>query len=186
MKKKKIYVTALFLIGALLVSMTGCSSEPQGGNAESSFFENMEAADLDGNSLTSDIFAENKLTLVNVWNVGCTPCIEEIPALDKINKEFSDKGVSVKGLYYNFGEDPDEGEMKAIDEILTSADASYTHIVPSAEMYASEEMQSIRAFPTTYFVNAEGKIINTMEGARDYEGWKMIIEDALQEVENDA
>lgn len=58
---------------------------------------------LDGNKADSSLFAENKLTLVNVWNVGCTPCVQEIPILDQLNKEYEGKGVAIKGLYYGTG-----------------------------------------------------------------------------------
>ena len=54
-------------------------------------FTNMNTTDLDGNKVDSSIFANNKVTLVNVWNVGCTPCVNEIPDLDKLNSEYKDK-----------------------------------------------------------------------------------------------
>lgn len=193
MKMKKRNVAALMLAGILLVSLAGCGDSGSGGSSGEStaaaggdLFKNMAAKDLQGNGMDSSVFKENKLTLINVWNVGCTPCIEEIPVLDKLNREYKDKGVAIKGLYYNFGNDPDESERAAIDDILTKAKASYPHIVPSAEMYASDEMQELRAFPTTYFVDAEGTIIRMTEGARDYNGWKRFIDDVLQEVEGNA
>ena len=64
----------------------------------------MEIVDLKGEKVVSSIFSENDLTLVNVWNKGCIPCIEELPILDELNNEYKDKGVAIKGLYYGFRE----------------------------------------------------------------------------------
>ena len=151
--------------------------------AANGLFTKMEAVDLEGNALDSSIFEENKLTLVNVWNVGCTPCIREIPVLDKLNREYEGKGIAIKGLYYNFESDISDDVMADINEILTAAGAEYTHIVPSKAMYETEEMKNIFAFPTTYFVDSKGNIVDKIEGATDYEGWKERIETVLEKVE---
>lgn len=60
----------------------------------------MQTEDIKGNKVDSSIFSENKLTVINLWNTGCTPCITEIPELDKLNKYYADKGVSIKGLVF--------------------------------------------------------------------------------------
>lgn len=45
------------------------------------------ATDFKGNPVTSEIFAKNKLTMVNIWGTFCGPCIREMPDLARINKE---------------------------------------------------------------------------------------------------
>ena len=39
--------------------------------------------DLNGKSVTQNIFADRKLTVVNIWGTFCGPCIEELPELGK-------------------------------------------------------------------------------------------------------
>lgn len=51
----------------------------------------MKTEDINGNKVDSSIFSKYKLTVVNVWNTGCTPCVGEIPTLDKLNKEYEKK-----------------------------------------------------------------------------------------------
>lgn len=199
MSLRKTKLTALLLTGVVLASFAaGCGSEkkPQAsanadvtadeaGSAEkeTGLFQAMDAKDLEGNALDSSIFAENKLTVVNVWNVGCTPCIQEIPVLEQLNSEYEGNGVAIKGMYYNFGSEISEEDKAAIDEILTNAGAEYTQIVPSQAMYETEEMMDVQVFPTTYFVDSEGTILDKIEGSDDYDGWKNKIETALEKVQ---
>lgn len=196
MKLRMKKLAALLVTGAVLASVAGCgsngskeqnvvqeSSQTVEDAVETGLFQDMDTKDLEGNAIDSSIFAENKLTLVNVWNIGCPPCIREIPVLDQLNKDYAEKGVAVKGMYYNFGADISEEDRAAIQEVLTDAGAEYTHIVPSQSMYETEEMMDIQAFPTTYYVDSEGNIVDEVVGADDYEGWKEKIEKTLEKVE---
>ncbi len=191
---------ALALAAALTLSLAGCgnqkapaSSQTPGGSqsssqsaAQSGPFSAMETVDLDGNTVDSTVFADNKLTLVNVWNLGCTPCIEEIPVLDQINKEYASKGVAIMGLYYNFGAELSEDDRAEIEEILSNAKAEYPHLLASEDMMASEELKTMAVFPMTFFVDAQGSIVDSKAGSNDYEGWKAVIDEVLSQVEPNA
>ena len=61
------------------------NSGAQSANAETSVFPSFQAKDLDGNKVDSSIFSQNAVTVVNFWFNGCTPCVEELPALNKLN-----------------------------------------------------------------------------------------------------
>lgn len=148
-------------------------------------FENMNTVDLNGEAVDSSIFVDNTLTLVNVWNRGCTPCIMEIPELDKLNKDYEEKGVAVKGLIYEFGVGIEDDARAEVEEILGNAGAEYQQLLVSEEMLPAAELQELEAFPTTYLVNSEGKIIGTVLGSRDYDGWKEVVEGVLQEIGNE-
>lgn len=68
MHKKLISVLLiLFLISALTA---GCSSKPSASTdmyASMDWFQTLETTDINGNPVTSSIFADNELTLVNLW-----------------------------------------------------------------------------------------------------------------------
>lgn len=51
------------------------------------------AQDFDGNAVSKDIFADYDLTMVNLWTTTCSYCIEEMPILNELRKEFQDDGV---------------------------------------------------------------------------------------------
>ena len=46
--------------------------------------------DLEGNTVTNDIFSQADLTVVNFWGTFCNPCINEMPELAKWNEEMPD------------------------------------------------------------------------------------------------
>lgn len=200
---KKIFT--FVLAGTMILSMAGCSSSNSGttppansdmGNAQQEtaaniqdpdLFKNMETSDLEGNPVDASAFAENKVTLVNVWNIGCTPCIQELGILDKLNKEYEGKGVAIRGLYNNFSTEISEEERAEIKEILEAEGAEYPQWQLSQDMLDTDTFQEWSFFPGTFLVDSEGNIIDdVIEGSNDYEGWKSVIEDALKQVDKNA
>lgn len=146
-------------------------------------FSNLSTTDLDGNTIDASTFSENKLTLVNAWNIGCTPCINELPALEQLSSEYAGKGVAIKGLYFNFADDISDDEMSQITDALATANATYPQLRLTKEMYNTDTMQGVMAFPTTFIVDSNGNIIDKLEGSNDYDGWKEIIEKYLAQVQ---
>ena len=208
MKNKTLSIAALLLTGTLLFAGCGQTGNTTGntsstaagqetttteqtGSAEQTtsdsntsandIFTNMSTTDLDGNKVDSSIFTNNKVTLVNVWNVGCTPCVNEIPDLDKLNSEYKDKGAAVYGLYCDFGAGIPDDELSQIKDILDNANASYTQLRMDGTLAANDTLLNLMAFPTTYIVGSDGTILDTLEGSNDYEGWKKIIDSYLAE-----
>lgn len=206
MKNKTLTCAAFLLVGSL--ALAGCgkttsdttaassttqesaSSDAQNSTSSSSAslsdstaFSDLNTTDLDGNPVDASIFKDSKITLVNAWNIGCTPCVEETPDLQKISEEYADKGVSVKGLYFNFAEDIGDDEMSQIKDVLSNANATYTQLQLSKELYNTDVMQNVMAFPTTFIVDSNGKILDKLEGSNDYDGWKETVEKYLAQVQ---
>ena len=58
-----------------------------------------DTTDLDGNPVSSDsLFAESKVTMINLWGTWCPPCKKELPALDAMAKDFEAKGCRGRGV----------------------------------------------------------------------------------------
>ena len=53
-------------------------------------FPPFEGSDLDGNPVTSELFKENSVTVVNFWFSTCAPCIAELGELNALNEELSE------------------------------------------------------------------------------------------------
>lgn len=208
MKNKTLSIAALLLTGTLLFAGCGQTGNTTGNvssaaagqetttteqsdstaqtasdsnSSISDIFTNMSTTDLDGNKIDSSIFANNKVTLVNVWNVGCTPCVNEIPELDKLNSEYNDKGAAVYGLYNDLGMGISDDEMKQIKDIMGNANASYTQLRMDGTLATNDTLVNLMTFPTTYIVGSDGTILDTIEGSNDYEGWKKVIDSYLAE-----
>lgn len=200
-KKHRLFVLALAAVSVISIAGCGTPKEKEtasvnelptdypietpapADNSDSEVFSKMNTTDLEGNEVDSSVFTQNKLTLVNVWNVGCTPCVEEIPVLDQLNKDYAEKGVAIKGLYHDFREGISDEAREQVNEILSIANAEYQQLLFSKEILESDAITKLVAFPTTFLVDSNGKILDTLEGSRDYDGWKNVIEDALKQVE---
>lgn len=181
-KTKRRLTTFLLAVAALSLIGCGSSKDSSADTTEQGAFSELTTTDLEGNKVDSSVFSENKLTFVNAWNVGCSPCVNELPVLNQLNEDYKDKGVAVKGLYYNFGEEISDELKEEIDAILSDAEASYQQLTISESMNENETIKSIMVFPTTFVVNSDGQIVKTIEGANDYEGWKEIIDKELTKV----
>lgn len=160
---KKIFT--FVLTGIMILSMVGCSSSNPGttsptnsdteitqqenitGVKDPNLFKDMETMDLKGNPVTSSVFAENKVTLVNVWSTGCTPCIQELGTLDKLNKEYAGKGAAIRGLYNNFSDEISEEERAEIKEILDAEGAEYPQWQISKDMLDTDTFSRMEFFP---------------------------------------
>lgn len=178
-KLKKIGISLVLLLPIITIfSMVGCQKSTD--ESESNIFKNMEATDIEGNKVDSSIFSGKKLILINMWATGCKPCIDEIPILDKLNKEYENKGVAIKGLLITFGE---ESEVEVAKNILEKAQSTYQQIIPSKSMEKNKVLSDISGFPSTYFVDENGNIVDQIDGSADYEGWKERIEEVLKKVE---
>lgn len=138
--------------------------------------------DMKGTAVSSEIFAKNKITMLNIWGTFCPPCIKEMPDLAKLNEANKSKGVEVVGIPIDIVDRMGNilPHPKADgDEIIVKTGANYTHVVPSKDMM-SGLLRNIQAVPATIFVDKEGKIIGQVYlGARSQKDWQKIIDDLL-------
>ena len=181
---KKLTVVALTMV-AIASLAVGCTSSKEGrtntANSNSKLFKEMKTEDINGNKVDSSIFSKYKLTVVNVWNTGCTPCVDEIPTLDKLNKEYEKKGVSIKGLLLESGVGLNDEEKKTVEDILKKAKSTYQQLTVSEDMLQDKTL-ILQSFPTTFFVDKDGNIVDSIEGSNDYDGWKAKIDEVLEKV----
>ena len=181
---KKLTVVALTMV-AIASLAVGCTSSKEGStntaNSNSKLFKEMKTEDINGNKVDSSIFSKYKLAVVNVWNTGCTPCVDEIPTLDKLNKEYEKKGVSIKGLLLESGVGLNDEEKKTVEDILKKAKSTYQQLTVSEDMLQDKTL-ILQSFPTTFFVDKDGNIVDSIEGSNDYDGWKAKIDGVLEKV----
>ncbi len=73
--------------------------------------------DIDGNDVRlGDLIAANKVTMLNFWGVGCGPCIEEMPGLERLYQEHKDQGFTIIGITTDIVRSDGSFADDAIDE----------------------------------------------------------------------
>ena len=57
--------------------------------------------------------------MINIWTTTCGPCIEEMPDIEKLNKDFQANGGAIVGLI--LGAHPDK-YIELMDKYLSTAE----------------------------------------------------------------
>ncbi len=133
--------------------------------------------DLGGKDvISSDVFKQNKLTMVNIWATFCGPCIREMPDLQQIHEELQDEGVSVLGI---IGDTPDADNEVAAKKIIETKGVNFINVIPDEDI-KDNLIGGIAGYPTSLFVDSEGKIVGkVITGSRTKEEYKEIIKEVL-------
>lgn len=159
------------------------SSQDEAENSDMGLTFSME--DIEGETYTQEMFADYDLTMVNVFTTWCTPCINEIPDLEKLRNEMADQGVNVIGIVLdavdNFG-NIDENAIENAKILAEQTGVTYPFLIPD-ENYLNGRLLGIQAVPETFFVDKEGSIVgDTYSGSRSLDAWKAVVEEVLGEV----
>ncbi len=141
--------------------------------------------DIEGNTYTQDMFADYSLTMVNVFTTWCTPCINEIPDLEKLRNEMADQGVNVVGIALDAIDASGSADGEAVEKAKILAEqtgVTYPFLIPDAG-YLNGRLMGINAVPETFFVDKDGTIVGeTYTGSRSLDEWKSVVEQELQGV----
>lgn len=200
MKKSLILISLLVLTLALFV---GCADEntqsSNSGNAEpndvttTSFvfpeeqadgpgLSNFNTLDVFGAEVDQTIFSDSTVTMVNIWGTFCSPCLQEMPYLAELDKEYEESGFNIVGMVVDVQNGDGSINLDQIattKEIINSTGADYTHVLPSNNLI-SGLLSKVQYIPHTVFVDSQGQIISEeFIGSRSKEEWAEIIESML-------
>lgn len=127
---------------------------------------------------TADEWIGKKPVVINFWGTWCGPCRREIPDMVKVYDEYKDR-VEFLGIALN--DTPEKviaftGQFN-MDWVMLLGDAQVAGLF------------GIRGIPTTYFVDAQGRLVTVPDsdgsrvthyvGPRDYNTFKQAIETVL-------
>lgn len=139
-----------------------------------------EGQDLEGNAVSSDIFSDTKLTMVNVWATYCNPCLSEMPGLGELAGEYDSGDFRIIGIVSDVQEGAGEEGVELATYLVEQTGADYPHLLLNESLYYGL-LTDVSAVPTTFFIDGEGNILDTVVGAQDKAGWKEKIDGLLEE-----
>src|SRR5712671_6815041 len=156
---------ALGLLAATMLVAAGCGASakvPQSGNVIR-FVRHPDLAPefalegLDGKPL-SLATARGKVVLLNFWATWCGPCRAEIPDLIALQQKYKDQ-LQIIGLTVD---DDDESTIKQV-----VADERINYPVAMASPEVRLQYGGIAALPTSFVLDAQGRVVQKHEGLRD-------------------
>ncbi len=178
----------ILLISALLLA-GGCTAKEQELNKKtedvktSMGLTSFQTQDIYETEIDQSIFNDHTLTMINVWGTFCGPCLDEMPDLGELQKEYEQKGLNIVGIVVDVQDGNLEilaDEISLAREIAETTGADYSHLIVSEEMIESVLYQ-FNSIPTSFFVDSDGNIVSEFYiGARDKTKWADIIEENLE------
>ena len=96
---------------------------------EEPFVLNFEAITIEGEEVTSDIFANSRLTMLNVWATYCNPCLSEMPDLGEIASEYDPETFQMYGIISDVMEGDETDKLNEAKELITQTKADYPHLL---------------------------------------------------------
>ncbi len=128
-----------------------------------------DTTDFAGNPITEQILAGH-LTVLNFWEPWCSPCVSEMPDLEKLSQEYADRGVQVIGVFST--PNADEEVQAALDK---------TGVTYPILRYTSEfDFLQTGYVPTTVIIDSSGSIVKApFSGTMNYDAWVKLIEELL-------
>ena len=163
--------------GAGTVSSPPVQEETPSEEESSAIFVTFEGTDLEGNTVSEDVFTQSKLTMVNVWATYCNPCLREMPGLGELAAEYDGAEFQIIGIV----SDVREGEDQAlVESLVQQTGANYPHLLLN-DSINNAFMGSVSGVPTTFFFDGEGMYLGGVVGSAEKSEWEELIHGLLEE-----
>lgn len=124
---------------------------------------------LEGAEISLKDFA-GKVVFLNFWATWCGPCRDEMPSMEELWQRFKEEDFVILAVDLREGKEEVNSFMK--DYGLT-----FSVLLDSRGEVGS--MYAVRAIPTTFLIDSEGRMVGKALGARDWAG-----EDAFDLIEH--
>ena len=141
-----------------------------------------QATTVDGIEMTSDVFSDSKLTMINVWATYCNPCLSEMPDLGEIANEYDPSTFQMIGIISDVAENDTIATIDTAKALIEETKADYPHLLLNQSLYRNL-VGGISGVPTTFFFNQESELLGYLVGAQSKDVWIRIIEDLLSQME---
>ena len=160
----------------------GTQTEDEAASGQITSLGAFSLEDLAGKQYTQEMFGEYELTMVNVFTTWCTPCVNEIPDLEKLHTQMADSGVNVVGIVLDAIDEKGNKSEETVEKAKLLAErtgATYPFLIPDAGGL-NGRLYGIDAVPETFFVDKNGSIVgDTYSGSRSFDAWMEIVTEEL-------
>ncbi|MEG1604283.1 MAG: TlpA disulfide reductase family protein [Cloacibacillus sp.] len=152
MKKK-------FMVIALAAAITAIFAASAFALSNGAQVKNFTLKDTEGHSVSLEQF-RGKVVVLNFWATWCPPCRNEMPEFNEMNKEFKKSGRAVL-LAINMTDGQRDTPEKAA-KFMKDNKYTMTTLLDTEQTLA--DYFSIRYIPSTYVINAQGKLVGQIQG----------------------
>ncbi len=103
-----------------------------------------------------------RLLVLNYWATWCAPCVEEMPALDRLHAALAPEGIEVAAISV------DRGGLRQVAPFFEVHGLKHlpVYLDPSG---ASMRAFAVRGLPTTIVIDRQGRDAGRLEGAAHWD-----------------
>lgn len=115
-----------------------------------------------------------KSVMVNYWVTWCVPCIEEMPVLEKLHREYQDQDfvmLSINGIA--------QDDLSTVMNTLGEFGVTFPVVLDKGDEVYNEFQ--VRFMPTSFFIDQQGVIRHIQLGSTTEDGFRTTIENLLSE-----
>lgn len=100
---------------------------------------------------------DNKTYVINFWATWCAPCVKELPAFEKLNKEYADKNVEVILVSLDFPKQIDKRLIPFINKNNLKSKVVLLDDINEDVWIKAIDTTWSGALPATLIYNAKGR-----------------------------
>jgi peroxiredoxin len=115
--------------------------------------------DLDGHPVRLREFS-GKLVLLNFWATWCTPCLQEMPSMQRLYRTF--KQTDFVLLAVSMDRQGAEAAKPYAERLQLTFPVLVDHTNDVGRQYG------VRGLPSTYLIDQDGRLLGAAIGARDW------------------
>jgi len=120
--------------------------------------------DLNGTSVDISDF-KGKIVFLNFWATWCPTCVVEMPSMEKLHRKLNDKDFAVVTISI-------QDSVAAVKEFFEKNQLTFTALLDS--FGNTPPAFGIRAIPTTFILDKNGRIIGRAMGPREWDSRESI------------
>jgi len=167
------YVLRLLIL-CLALALASCGKqEAPAGLTVGQAFPQFALIGLDGGTTSLDRF-RGKLVVLNVWATWCHPCRQEMPSLDRLARSVDPQRMAVVGLAV-------DEDKRLVQEFILQYHVTFPIFI-DADMQIANRILGIKAFPATFLIAPDGKLVGQIFGEREWNSPAMmrLLDDAYR------
>ncbi len=115
--------------------------------------------DLSGKAITLKSL-RGKVVFLNFWATWCNPCRREMPALEKLHREFRDRGLEIVGVNVREGKDD-------IRRFLQELGLTFTVLLDKDGEVSDQ--YGVWGLPVSYIISRKGEFVGKARGSREWD-----------------
>ena len=117
--------------------------------------------DASGRVMTLEDF-RGRVVVLNLWATWCTPCVAEMPMLDRLQQQLGEEDALVVALSI------DRGGQEAVQEFYQRTGVTHLKVFVDPTMRAQSDL-GLLGLPTTLIIDREGRERGRLVGPAEWD-----------------